>query len=84
MKNQNMTRKDKLRTKELDLIIKCTADPTADYSIKIIRNRGMASSTVLIKDKNQDTITIIQRTCSKVSLTYLRLDSNEIISLLTE
>jgi hypothetical protein len=84
MKNQNMTRKDKLRTKELDLIIKCTADLTADYSIKIIRNRGMASSTVLIKDKNQDTITIIQRTCSKVSLTYLRLDSNEIISLLTE
>jgi predicted metal-dependent TIM-barrel fold hydrolase len=79
-----MTKQDKLRTKELDLIIKCTADPTADYSIKIIRNRGMAPSTVLIKDKNQDTITIIQRTYSNVSLTYLRLDSDEIISLLTE
>jgi hypothetical protein len=79
-----MTKQDKLRTKELDLIIRCTADPTADYSIKIIRNKGMASSTVLIKDKKQDTITIIQRNGSKVSVTYLRLQLEEIISLLIE
>jgi hypothetical protein len=79
-----MTRQDKLRVKEQELIIKCTADPRADYSMKVIRNRGMASSTVLIKDKSQDTITIIQRTCSKVSVTYLRLENHEIISLLTE
>jgi hypothetical protein len=44
----------------------------------------MGSSTVLIKDKTQDTITIIQRTTSKVSLTFLRLKDDEIISLLTE
>lgn len=79
-----MTRQDKLRAKELDLINKCTADPRSDYSIKVIRHRGMASSTVLIKDKTQDTITIIQRTTSKVSLTFLRLKDDEIISLLTE
>jgi hypothetical protein len=79
-----MTRQDKLRAKEQELIIKCTADQRADYSMKIIRHRGMASSTVLIKDKNQDTITIIQRTCSKVSVIYLRLKEDEIISLLTE
>jgi len=84
MKSLKMTKQDKLRAKEQELIIKCTADPMADYSIKIIRNRGIARSTILIKDKNQDTITIIQRTCSNVSVTYLRLENHEIISLLTE
>lgn len=79
-----MTKQDKLRAKEQELIIKCTADPRADYSVKIIRHRGMASSTVLIKDKTQNCITIIQRTCSNVSVTYLRLENHEIISLLTE